>query len=697
MSGGTLRTTLCRGLVAAGLLLASVSTPALAQTTVNLRDADIRAFIDDVARVTGATFVVDPRVQGKVSVVSDKPLGRNQYFELFLATLRANGYVAVPSGTGQYRVQPAEAGAGAGAGGARYSTAVIPLTNIDAQAAVESLRPVLSRNGTASANRAGNSIIIADFSDNIARARQVLREIDRDRSTTQVVQLRNAGARDLAQGLQRLVQQPGGEANAASAISVVPIDASNAIAIRGEANQVKRIAGIARDLDQKAAGGSESRVVFLQHADAAAVMPVLQQLMGQTPTPMHMGGGITGLAGTPFGNRGQQQQQQQQPQQPVAATPANAGVAAGNSRRRAIITRYEGANALIIAAPPEIQRELGEVIRQLDTPRAQVQVEAIIVEISDTAAQRLGVQFLLAGSDGTVPLVSSNFSNAAPNLLALSGAVAAERGLITGDAADSFRDAAVESLLGTNGFTGGGVNLGGSTIFGFVINAVKSDVDSNILSTPSIMTLDNQPARILVGQEIPVTTGEALGQNLDNSFRTVQRQDVGIQLAVKPQINAGGTITLTINQVVSSIARTVADRDFILNKRELETAVTVQDGQILALGGLLDDSERRSLEKIPVLGDIPGLGVFFRSRTRNRVKTNLMIFIRPTVVRSQSDADAVTANRWDAVREAQTARDGYSRLDAMAYEYLRAAPPYKPEPFPPSQQAAPVSAPDRTK
>jgi general secretion pathway protein D len=172
---------------------------------------------------------------------------------------------------------------------------------------------------------------------------------------------------------------------------------------------------------------------------------------------------------------------------------------------------------------------------------------------------------------------------------------------------------------------------------------------------------------------------------------------VGIQLAVKPQINAGGTITLTINQVVSSIARTVADRDFILNKRELETAVTVQDGQILALGGLLDDSERRSLEKIPVLGDIPGLGVFFRSRTRNRVKTNLMIFIRPTVVRSQFDANAVTANRWDAVREAQTARDGYSRLDAMAYEYLRAAPPYKPEPFPPSQQAAPVSAPDRTK
>jgi general secretion pathway protein D len=678
-----MRSALRTSLVAVGLLLGQVSTPAIAQTTVNLRDADIRAFIDDVARVTGATFVIDPRVQGKVSVVSDKPLGRNQYFELFLATLRANGFVAVPSGTGQYRIQPAEAGAGAA--GARFSTAVIPLTNIDAQAAVDSLRPVLSRNGTAAANRAGNSIIIADFSDNIARARQVVREIDRDRSTTQVVQLRNAGARDLAQSLQRLVQQPGGEANAASAVSVVPIDASNAIAIRGESNQVKRIAGIARDLDLKAAGGSESRVIFLQHADAAAVMPVLQQLMGQAPTPIQSSGGTPGLAGTPFSGRGQQQQQQQQQQQPVqqvAATPANVGVAAGNSRRRAIIARYEGANALIIAAPPEIQRELGEVIRQLDTRRAQVQVEAIIVEISDTAARRLGVQFLLAGRDGTVPLVSSNFANASPNLLALTGAVAAERGAITGAAADQFRTAAVNSLLGTVGGTFGAAGISGSNVFGFVINAVKSDIDSNVLSTPSIMTLDNQPARILVGQEIPVTTGEALGQNLDNSFRTVQRQDVGIQLAVKPQINAGGTITLTISQVVSSIADTVADRDFILNKRELETAVTVGDGQILALGGLLDDNERRSLEKIPILGDIPGLGVFFRSKSRTRVKTNLMIFIRPTVVRTPAEADALTANRWDSAREAQEARDGYSRLDSMAWEYLRTAPPYKPAPFP---------------
>ncbi len=668
---------------AMALALGLPAQPLLAQATINLRDADIRAFIDDVARVTGASFIIDPRVQGKVSVVSDKPLGRTQYFELFLATLRTNGFVAVPSGTGQYRIQPAEAGAGAAGG--RYTTSVIPLTNIDAQQAVDSLRPVLSRNGTASANRAGNAVIIADFAENIARARQVLAGIDRDRAVTQVVKLRNAGAREMATSLQRLVQQPGNQ-GAANQTTVVAVDASNAIAIKGEPAQVNRLVKMARELDQGAAGGSDSRVIFLQNADAAAIMPVLQQLMGQTPTPVATASSMNQLAGTPFGQRNQQAESQTA----AAATVSNIGVAAGgSSTRKAIIARYEGANALVIAAKPEIQRELGEVIRQLDTRRAQVQVEAIIVEISDDAAKKLGVQFLLAGTNGGVPLVSSNFSNAAPNLMAITGAIAAEKGVITGDAADSFKNAAVQSLLGTTGFTGGFGQITSNGIFGFVINAVKSDTASNILSTPSIMTLDNQPAKILVGQEIPVTTGEALSSNLDNGFRTVQRQDVGIQLAVKPQINAGGTITLTLKQVVSSIAATVADTDFILNKRELETSVTVGDGQILALGGLLDDTERRSLEKIPLLGDIPGLGAFFRSKSTSRTKTNLMIFIRPTIVRTQADADLITASRWDAVRVDQEAREGYSALDALAYGYLRTPPPYKPAPYPPAPAAVP--------
>ncbi len=648
------------------------ASPALAQSSINLRDADIRAFIDDVARVTGASFIIDPRVQGKVSVLSEGPLGRTQYFELFLATLRANGFVAVPTGRNQYRVQPAEAGAdGSERAGGRFSTSVVPLRNIDAQQAVESLRPILSRNGLATANRAGNAVILSDFADNVSRARQVLAEIDRDRSTTEVVQLKNAGARDLAQSLQALTERPGEAGGAALRTAIVPIDSSNALAIRGEALQVREMARLARDLDDKAAGGSESRVVFLENADAGAILPVLQQLIGQAPAVGGSAASAPSLAGTPFGRGGGADTAAD-----AAPVAANIGVASGDdSRRRAIIARYEGANALVIAASPEVQRQLGEIIRQLDTRRAQVQVEAIIVEISDSAARQLGVQFLLSGRGGAIPLVSSNFSNAAPNLMALTGAVAAERGAIGGEAASALQRQAVDSLLGANGITGGIGQVGSDLIFGAVLNAVHNDGNSNILSTPSLLTLDNQPARILVGQEIPVTTGEALGNNLDNSFRTVQRQDVGVQLSVKPQINAGGTVTLTLKQVVSSIESTIEQRDFVLNKRELETAITVGDGQILALGGLLEDSERRSLQKVPLLGDIPGLGNLFRSTTKSRAKTNLMIFIRPTIIKTADDADLATARRWDHARQMQQQRYGASSLDALALEYLQAAPP----------------------
>jgi len=687
-------------------LLLSLAHPVAAQTMVNLRDADIRAFIDDVAKVTGSSFVIDPRVQGKVSVVSEQPLGRAAYFELFLATLRANGHVAVPMGNGQYRIQPAEAGAGAGAtaDGTRFITSAIPLTSVDAAQAIESLRPILSRNGAAAANRAGNVVIVTDFADNIARMRTILGQVDQDRSTATIVALTNAGARDLAQSLGALMA-PGESGRAA--VTVVPVDASNAIAIRGEPAQVQKVAAMARDLDLKAASGSEVRVIFLQHADAASVMPVLQQLMGQSPTTSGSAAATASLAGTPFGGGdrqgggGAQDSGLATPASAPAAalTASNVGVAAGDPRKSAIIARYEGANAIIISARSEIQRQLGEVIRQLDTRRAQVQVEAIIVEISDTAARQLGVQFMLSGTNGAIPFMATNYSNAAPNILALAGAVAAERGIIPpGGAADALTEAAVASLLGAGGGPApiggnfGGLGQSGNSIFGFIINAVKNDVNSNMLSTPSVLTLDNQPARILVGQEIPVTTGEALGNNLDNSFRTVDRQDVGVQLAVKPQINAGGTVTMAIKQVVSSIASTVAERDFVLNKREIETSVTVADGQIIALGGLLDDNERRSLQKVPLLGDIPGIGELFKSRNNSRVKTNLMVFIRPSIVRNQTESDALTANRWDSIRQDQIRRDGASSLDAMAYDYLRTLPPYQPHPFPPAKPAA-VEAP----
>lgn len=662
----------------------------LAQQTLNVRDADIRAFIQDAARVTGRTFIIDQRVQGKVSVVTDRPLSRSEYFEIFLSTLRANGLVAVPAPGGAYRIQPADGAAGQPSAVGRASnrnqfvTEVFRLRSIDAASVMETLRPLVSKDGSVTANRGGNSVVVADYADNIARIRQVIARIDRDTAATEMVLLKNAGAREIATSLQALVGGAGGggEGAPAAAATVVPIDSSNSIAIRGDAGTVARLAAMARDLDRQAASGTEIRVHWLEHADAEKLLPVLQQLVGQAGIPVMSGAASVGSAPA------------------EAPVPATAALASGNgiaTRGPAIVTRYEGANAIIVAASSDVQRMLGETIRQIDTRREQVLVEAIIVEISDAAARKLGVQFLL-GSTNT-GFAATNYSNASPNILTLAGAYGATRlgttettvvapdGTRTtttttenGDLAGTLQQSAVNSLLNaTGGFGGIATRLGSNGFLGAIVNAVRSDTDSNILSTPSVMTLDNQKASILVGQEVPVTTGEALSGNFDNAFRTVQRQNVGIQLEVKPQINAGGAIKLFLRQEVSSIAGPVSNNssDLIINKREIETTVTVDDGEILALGGLLDDNERKTIERIPLLSDIPGLGELFKSRSKSRTKTNLMVFIRPTILRSKEDAQRLTAQRYGYVRGQQLLRDPGSEpsLDELLRDYMGALPP----------------------
>jgi general secretion pathway protein D len=657
------------------LLSLALATPIAAQQVLNLRDADIRAFIQDASRVTGRTFIIDPRVQGKVSVVTDRALSRSEYFEVFLSTLRANGLVAVPTGGGAYRVQPVEgAASAAGSVGARamsansFLTEVFRLRTIDAVSAAETLKPLISKDGSITANKAGQSLVVVDYADNIRRVRELLGRIDRDGSATRVITLRNAGAREIAASLGQLMG-PAGEGVAAPA-TIVPIDSSNAVALRGDPATVARLAGIVEDLDRRAASGTEIRVYFLEHADADKLVPVLQQLAGQP---------VAAVVAPAKGDA-------------AAPTPAIGGKAS------ATIVRYEGANALVISAPADMQRTLGEVVRQLDQRRDQVLVEAIIVEISDNAAKKLGVQFLLGGLPGSgVPFAATNYSNAAPNILTIAGAVGARElntttTTVNGNTtttttnnaiSDQLAQAAVNSVLGAGGAFGGFADrIGNDAVFGAIINAVKSDTQSNILSTPSVMTLDNQEAKLLVGQEIPITTGEALSQNFDNTFRTVQRQNVGIQLEVKPQINAGGAIKLFLRQEVSSIAGPVSSNfnDLILNKREIETTVTVDDGQIIALGGLLDDNERRTIEKVPLLGDIPGIGELFKSRAKSRTKTNLMVFIRPTIIRSAADAQALAARRYDYVRNQQWAQrpEGEPSIDTLVRDYMGTGAPVAP-------------------
>jgi general secretion pathway protein D len=691
------------GLIAAMALASLAPTIVLAQQVLNLRDADIRAFIQDAARVTGRTFIIDARVAGKVSVVTDRPLSRSEYFEVFLSTLRANGLVAVPTGNGAYRIQPVDGvstqpGRVGASGAARNSfvTEIFRLRAIDAAQAVETVRPLVSREGSVTANAAGNSLVVADYADNIRRIRSVIARIDSDTAETRVVPLRNAGAREIATALQTLSSVGGPRGT----VAISPVDSSNAIALRGDARAVARFADIIADLDRRAAAGSEIRVVFLQHADAEKLLPVLQTLVGQTPS----------ITSQVVSNAQTRRLPGTAPAVPAAATApaASGGGGTGVGHSPAIIARYEGTNAIIISASADVQRTLGEVIRQLDTRREQVLVEAIIVEISDTAARKLGIQLAFGGPNGGA---FTTYSNVTPPIVPIAGGILQNQlsggttttttvngTTTTTTSGNSNGSTLLQGALNavnsaTGGTAGAAFGLGNNLYLGAIINAVSQDNQSNLLSTPSVVTLDNQEAKILVGQEIPVTTGEALSGNFDNAFRTVQRQNVGIQLEVKPQIGEGGAIKLFLRQEVSSIAGAVTNNssDLILNKREIQTTMTVDDGQIMAIGGLLDDNERRTLEKVPVLGDIPLFGELFRSRSRSRGKTNLMVFIRPTILRTAADAKAYAERRYGYVRSQQLLGnpDQEPSIDELMRDYMGVEPP---GPVPP-QQTVPGEAP----
>ncbi len=706
-------------LILAPVLACVLAGPILAQTTLNVRDADIRAFIADAAKVTGRTFIIDSRVQGKVTVVTDRPLSRSEYFEVFLSTLRANGLVAVPTSNGAFRVQPTDNAASqpsrVGARGASrnsFVTEVIRLRSIDSASAVETVRPLVSPQGSVTANRGGNSIVVVDFADNVRRVREVLRQVDTDNAATRVVALKNAGAREIASALQSLIGSgQGGQAAATGpSATVVAITSSNSIALRGDAATVSRLAAVAEDLDRRAKNGTEIRVVFLENADAEQLLPVLQQLVGQTPTQPSSSGTNTlsrsNFGGTAANSQNNQSSSTAQPQQQAAPTASGgtgqAAIVAEGGRTASVITRFAGANAIVIAAPAEVQRQLNEVVRQLDTRREQVLVEAIVAEVSDATASKLGVQFLLAGLPGSgVPTFATSYSNSAPNLLTIAGAVGARQLNTTtttvngttvttstnSTVSDSLAQSAISSILGASGgFGGGAFNIGKDAIFGAIINAVKSDTTSNLLQAPSLTTLDNQAARILVGQEIPITTGQALSTNFDNAFRTVQRENVGIQLEVRPQVNSSGAIKLFLHQQVSSIAGPVSsdNSDLILNKREVETTLTVDDGQIAIIGGLLSDDERRTIEKVPLLGDLPAIGALFRSKAKQRTKTNLMIFIRPTILRTPEDTRRVTEQRYGYLRLQQAGQSPNQEpsIDQLVRDYMGAAPPIPSAPVP---------------
>ena len=661
------------GAVMAALLvaqgpLAAASARAQSGQSLNVQGADIRAFIQDVARSTGRTFIVDPGVTGTVTVTSDRLLNRAQLFEVFLSTLRANGLVVTPTASGAYRISPAQGAAQGPAtvGSERFSTEVFQLRHLDAASAAETIRPLVGPQGQVLANPGANSVVVADFSDNLARIRSLIGRIDVDRTGFEVVTLQNSSAREIAAVLQTVLAPPGGQPGQGM-VSVTPVESSNSIVLRGDPSALTRIRPLIEDLDRRAESADDVKVVFLQHASAEALLPVLQQIVGQQVT-------AASANAIPASGRGAGDDV-------PAAAPASAAPTAPLPGQRATIARFPGANALVISASADTQRMLAEVIRQLDQRRQQVLIEAIVVELSDNAVRELGVQWLLAGEDGN-PVGLTNYSDRAAPLVPIAGGAAAGQLDDDDPLREQLQNLALNTLLGANGFIGGGGGRIGDGLFGFIINAAKSDEGSNLLQTPSLMTLDNEEATILVGQEVPITTGETLLDGNSNPFRTTQRQDIGVKLIVRPQINAGGSITLFLRQEVSSIngVLTSGASDLVLNKRELETTLVVDDGDIAVAGGLLDQNDRLSVDRVPGLSDIPVVGGLFRSTSRQRGRTNLMVFIRPTIIRSPADAQALTADRWGYMRRQQLNADPAVEpsLDEMLREYMRTQPPVAP-------------------
>lgn len=634
-------------LAAMAILMSGALAPAAnAQAdrhVLSLDDVEITALIDDVSTITGYTFILHPDVgRTRVTVLSQTPMTTNEVFEVFLSTLRVNGFAAIPAGRGVYRIVPealavGEAG-GAASGPNAFVTQVFTLDSFGAVEAAQMLKPLIDAQGQVVANARSNSVVVVDYASNMPRIREVIQSLDTaDRTEVRTIALKSVPAREMEAILVNLLGTQDG--NVRANFEVTASQTSNSVIIRGDSPTVARAVEVATELDAAEPTRDNIRVIQLNNATAEELAPVLES-----------------LALAMADQRG-----------PAESTAPPATIAA-----------HVESNSLVISATPDALLAMERVVDALDQRRAQVLVEAIIVEMSDDTARELGVQFLLSGTgDSTTPFASTNFSRSAPNLLALAGAIIDPDigGGGEGGGSNQFTNAAINSLLGVNGTVLGIGGQNGDTLFGAIINAVEQDTNSRVLSKPFNMTLDNGTSSLLVGQDVPLTSGEVLGNDNSNPFRTVQREQVGVKLEVTPRISADSTIRLDIFQEVSSVDDFIGggfSPDIILNTREFRTSLLADDGEIIVLGGLIEQTDSTVNSKVPFLGDIPIAGNLFKSEGRSNTRTNLMIFIKPTIVRSRGDAQAVTARNYNYIRAQELLRvsDQGVTIDTFLEEVL---------------------------
>ena len=648
--------------VSIGLLLMCNSSIAQVQDdsntfTLNLKNTDIHSLIATVSKQTGRNFVVDPRVKAKVTVISTDPVNADGLYEVFLSVLQVHGYSAVPAGD-LIKIVPdvtAKQGPVPILGEDQDSsdqlvTQVITVVNVPAAQLVPILRPMVPQQGHLAAYAATNSLIITDRASNIHRLMEIIRRIDRpDNEEIEVVRLNHASATEIVRTLSSLQRNNIGGPQGPGAMQLVADERTNSVLISGDRAVRVRVRGLIAHLDTPIESGGNTRVVYLKFANAEELVTILQGVsQGQAKVGATTTDGTGGVQQPTFTQPQQPQQQQQQQQG------ANTSIVRNNQQSNAVTPRSAAetgesnvdiqadpnTNSLIITAPPDEMQNILAVIRQLDIRRAQVLVEAVIAEITEDNTREFGINFLLDGSDKDIPIGYSNLGGATDGLLGIAGAAA-------GTGVPSSLGAGLSLALGR--FATGEID------FGFLVRAIASDADNNILSTPSIVTLDNEEAEIVVGSNVPFVTGQQLSSNNDNPFQTIERRDIGLTLKVKPQINDGNTIKMELEQEVSNVNTTALTgaADITTNVRSLKTTVLVEDGQTLVLGGLIDDQLTDVEEKIPLLGDIPVVGRFFRYRNTRKNKKNLMIFLHPLIMRDSETAHQFSNSKYNFLRSRQ--------------------------------------------
>ena len=682
--------------IAACAYLASVSGPLNAQTsgtgsvragepvTLNFSGAEIEAVARTMATITGRNVVVDPRVKGLMNLQSERAISPAAAFDQFLAALRLQGFTVVET-AGLYKVVPeadAKLQAGAvstsssdtassgGAHGNRIVTQIFRLNYESANNLVPVLRPLISPNNTINVNPGNNSLVITDYADNLQRLARIIAALDVPNATDiEVIPLKHTIATDIAPLVARLIE-PGnagpavgqGQSDNSFKTTLLAEPRSNALVLRA-ANpaRVALVRSLVAKLDQPAALGGNGTagniyVVYLKNADAAKLAVTLRAALAANASA---GGATAGATSMASGNSSSSTSGRST-QGLSGSASSSGGLGAGatdtlssNSAQPSTggqIQADPATNSLIITAPEPQYRQLRAVIDQLDGRRAQVLVESLIAEVNVDKAAQFGIQWqtLLGQGQNVVGLLGNNFSVGGTNIFDLAASIAAGK--------ESGDYSGVRPPPGMN--LGLGYKRNGSYVLGALANLLQSSGDGNVLSNPNLLTLDNEEARILIGENVLFVTGSYAttgSSSTVNPFTTVERKDVGLMLRVKPQINENGTVKMVIYQETSQVKEDTAKASNgpTTRKRTLESTVLVDDGSIIVLGGLLEDKFTGNQEKIPYLGDMPVVGALFRSDTRVRSKTNLMVFLRPVVIRSSADSQAVSMDRYDLIRGAQ--------------------------------------------